>query len=160
STAIGAMIENCTFVDNTDTIVPLQFQDIAYANYLVNSVFTTADILNGGLTTGSLIASNCCFTALQPIEGVSFNDKCITVARDNIKFIDAENRDYHLEMRSPLRDKGVMLDWMDAGAKDLDGNPRVVSRHAVPYASDASALPDIGCYECMIRVPAFVISVK
>ena len=158
--AIGIMVENCTFADNTDTIAPIQFQDIAYANYLVNSVFTTDDILNTDLTTASVLASNCCFTALQSVGGLSFGGRCIAVTRGNHKFIDAANGDYHLEMRSPLREKGMMLEWMSADAKDLDGNPRVVSRFCLPRGEDSSAMPDIGCYECMIRVPAFMIIVR
>ncbi len=156
----GVTVENCTFADNTDAIAPLQFQDIGYSNYLINSVFTTDAILNAELTTASILASNCCFTALQTIGGLSFNNKCIAVARGNHKFVDAANGDYHLEMRSPLREKGMMLDWMTTDAKDLDGNPRVVSRFSVPLVEDPFAMPDIGCYECMIRVPAFVIIVR
>ena len=49
---------------------------------------------------------------------------------------DAANGDYHLQPKSPLREGGMLLDWMTAGAVDLDGNPRV---HL--------DLPDIGCYE-------------
>ncbi|MCR5839444.1 MAG: hypothetical protein K6G94_07405 [Kiritimatiellae bacterium] len=160
SSAIGIMVENCTFADNTDTIAPIQFQDIAYDNYLVNSVFTTDDILNTDLTTASVLASNCCFTALQSVGGLSFGGRCIAVTRGSHKFIDAANGDYHLEMRSPLREKGMMLDWMTTDAKDLDGNPRVVSRFSIPLCEDPFAMPDIGCYECMIRVPAFMIIVR
>ena len=52
------------------------------------------------------------------------------------RFTDPENGDWTLKMSSPLKDTGVLCDWM-AGAIDLAGNPRVVD------------MPDIGCYEHM-----------
>ena len=54
-----------------------------------------------------------------------------------------------LTRRSPLRDKGMMLDWMVADAKDLDGNRRVFGE-----------LSDIGCYECQIPFPGFILSFR
>lgn len=163
--ATGITVENCTFADNTDDLSMLQITDAGYANYLVNSVFTTDKILPSSasllLSKSSLLASNCCFTAFQEIDGLSFNDKCITLATvDAMKFMDPANGDYHLDPLSPLRGKGVELDWMTAGAKDLDGNRRVVSRYGASLAADASALPDIGCYECQKSIPRFIISVR
>ena len=52
------------------------------------------------------------------------------------RFADPENGDWTLKMSSPLKDTGVLCDWM-TGAIDLAGNPRVVD------------MPDIGCYEHM-----------
>ncbi|MBQ3747014.1 MAG: hypothetical protein II863_06360 [Kiritimatiellae bacterium] len=148
STPTGITVENCTFADNTDTIAPIYFSNASYANYLVNSVFTTDAILSGA-TESSVLASNCCFTALQEVGGLSFNDKCITVAKGSHKFADAANGDYRLQGRSPLRDKGVTLDWMTDGSIDLDGNPRVFGDS-----------PDIGCYECVARYPGFTLFVR
>ena len=152
-------VENCTFADNTDTIAPCYFANADYTSYFINSVFTTESMLSG-VTTSSLLVSNCCVTAFQEIGGLTYNDKCITKAAGECGFVDPEHGDYHLEMRSPLREKGVKLDWMTADATDLDGNPRVVSRFAEPLSKCASAMPDIGCYECMIRVPAFIVIVR
>ena len=147
STPTGITVENCTFADNTDTIAPIYFSNASYANYLVNSVFTTDAILSGA-TESSVLASNCCFTALQEVGGLSFSD-CITVANGNHKFVDAANGDYHLQRNSPLRDKGVTLDWMTADAIDLDGNPRVFGDN-----------PDLGCYECIAKYPGFMVFVR
>jgi hypothetical protein len=148
STPTGITVENCTFADNTDTIAPIYFSNASYANYLVNSVFTTDAILSGA-TESSVLASNCCFTALQEVGGLSFNDKCITVAKGSHKFVDAANGDYRLQGRSPLRDQGVTLDWMTDGSIDLDGNPRVFGDS-----------PDIGCYECIAKYPGFKVFVR
>lgn len=52
------------------------------------------------------------------------------------KFMDPENGDYTLKSGSPLKDVGVLCDWM-VGARDLAGNPRVKGQTV-----------DLGCYEC------------
>lgn len=86
------------------------------------------------------------------IEGASTNDKLgvlfeldatgtteeLSTALDakGPRFTDPENGDWTLKMSSPLKDTGVLCDWM-TGAIDLAGNPRVVD------------MPDIGCYEHM-----------
>lgn len=51
-------------------------------------------------------------------------------------FTDAANCDYSLQKKSPCRDAGATLAWMDDAALDLAGKARVVG-----------ALPDIGAYE-------------
>ena len=145
-TATGFTVENCTFSDNTDNIEPLYLENNNYTNYLVNSVFTTDSILS--VKSGrsfAMVASNCCFTALQEIGGLTFSD-CITVANGSHRFVDAANGDYRLQGRSPLRDKGVTLDWRTADAIDLDGNPRVFGDR-----------PDLGCYECIAKYPGFMV---
>ena len=47
--------------------------------------------------------------------------------------------DFRLSPDSPLRDRGVLLDWMD-GATDLMGKPRIQNR-----------IPDIGAYETALN---------
>ena len=61
-------------------------------------------------------------------------------------FRNAAGGDYALKRRSPCRDAGAVLDWMDASSVDIVGLPRVVT-DGRSLASDPSALPDIGCYE-------------
>ena len=93
----------------------------------------------------------------------NITDDCGNIAVASVaamKFADAANGDYHVQRRSPLREKGAMLSWMTEGAADLDGNPRVVSRYGVPLSAEASALPDIGCYECQRSVPGFNMSFR
>ena len=62
----------------------------------------------------------------------------------NPLFANAAAGDYHLAKRSQCLNAGIVLDWMSAGATDLDGNPRRVDKYG--NASPA-ALPDLGCYE-------------
>lgn len=52
------------------------------------------------------------------------------------KFTDAANGDFTLEKKSPCRDAGALLAWMDSSSLDLAGTARVFGDH-----------PDIGCYE-------------
>ena len=69
---------------------------------------------------------------------------CDSVWTFNPRFADAASGDFHLAKRSPCLDAGIVLDWMDAGATDLDGNPRRIDGFGV---ASTSALPDLGCYE-------------
>ena len=52
---------------------------------------------------------------------------------------DRRKFDFRLSPDSPLRDRGVELDWMD-GATDVMGNPRIQNR-----------IPDIGAYETALK---------
>lgn len=63
-------------------------------------------------------------------------------------FADAENGDWHLARKSPLRDAGINADWM-ANATDLEGKPRLLRLNG-KYS--ASATVDLGCYECDLPV--------
>ncbi|MBQ6926560.1 MAG: right-handed parallel beta-helix repeat-containing protein [Kiritimatiellae bacterium] len=67
------------------------------------------------------------------------------------RFADASNGDWRPRRKSPLRDAGVLLAWMNAPATDLDGNPRLTDAFGKAFAS--SALPDLGCYECQAQTP-------
>lgn len=148
--AVGVMAENCTFADNGDKTTFGNNNTSSCTNYLVNSVFTAPVS-----TTPAVVASNCCFTALLNGANDYGNFTPADVGGD-LKFVDAANGDFHLQESSPLRDKGMILPWM-AGGTDLDGNPRIVSGSGVSYSSDPSALPDIGCYECILRAKGFTI---
>ena len=63
-------------------------------------------------------------------------------------FVDAENGDWHLSRKSPLRDAGLNDAWM-ANATDLDGRPRLLRPNG-KYS--ASATVDLGCYECDLPI--------
>ena len=156
-------VENCTFADNSDGIAPIQLVaggTTAYTCNLVNSVFTADKILYAVAENASVLASNCCFKAAIPANITDGGGNIAVASVDAMKFADAANGDYRLAVNSPLRDNGVKLDWMTAEATDLDGSPRVISRYGIPLSADASALPDIGCYECRIPVPGFKIIVR
>lgn len=141
---VGVVVENCTFADNGDKTTFGNNTASSCKNYLVNSVFTSPVS-----TTPAVVASNCCFTAL--LNGASdYGNFTPADVGGNLKFVDAANGDFHLQCSSPLRERGMILPWMADGT-DLDGNPRIVSGSGVLYSSDSSALPDVGCYECMLR---------
>lgn len=65
------------------------------------------------------------------------------------KFTDAANGDYTLQKKSPCRDAGTSLSWMDTESTDLAGNGRIVGN-----------APDIGCYEWFNPKPYFFIYVR
>ena len=148
--AIGVRLENCTFAGNVDATtgvrdsIGFSGSNFTCTNTYVNSVFTTPV----SKAQATAVASNCCFSAWSggPVDA---NNHTIDELGGNLKFVDSANGDYHLTRRSPLRDKGMMLDWMVADAKDLDGNRRVFGE-----------LSDIGCYECQILYPGFSIFVR
>ena len=78
------------------------------------------------------------------------------VLRKGPRFVDPANGDWHLRQNSPLRDKGLVLGWMTDDATDLDGKPRRISSDGTVYPD---SLPDIGCYECDIPKPGFLLQV-
>lgn len=57
---------------------------------------------------------------------------------------------YSLRASSPCVNQAVILDWQDATSVDLAGSPRIV-KEGKSLAEDPSALPDMGCYECLLR---------
>ena len=79
------------------------------------------------------------------------------VVRRGPKFVDPENGDWHLRQNSPLRDAALTLGWMTDDATDLDGKPRRISSDGKAYPD---SLPDIGCYECDIPKPGFLLQVR
>ena len=138
---VGFTLENCTLADsevdkyNADKIITQSGSTCT--NYMANCVFAARVKFDA-----PAIASNCCFKLPPPNwyknpSGNITTNNCFSADTWNgFKFVDYANGDYHLQPKSPLCDKGMMLDWMTAGATDLDGNKRV---HL--------DLPDIGCYE-------------
>ena len=129
--------ENCTVLNGS-----FDGKSVGYGtNVLVNCVLPNADISSSGSYAN--ILTNCC------VKSVTGGTQDSGVIVGNPRFSDAENGDYSLKHNSPCRDRGLLLDWMSADAVDLLGNPRVV-RDGRPLAEDPAALPDIGCYECML----------
>jgi hypothetical protein len=142
-------VENCTFADNTDNnaLITLAAGDTAYSCNLVNSVFTTGYILSAAQNNATLSVRNCCFAAIPA--NVTDGGGNIVKTLAEMKFADAADGDWHLQVRSPLREAGMLLPWMTSDVTDLDGNRRV-------YHS----LPDIGCYECQMQMPGFKMVVR
>ena len=129
--------ENCTILASSfDSKVTGPGQ-----NVLVNSIVPNADISSSG-TFANIITNSC-------VKSVTGGTEDCGVIVGNPRFVDAENGDYSLKHNSPCRDRGFFLDWMTTDATDIIGNPRVVT-DGRPLAEDPAALPDIGCYECML----------
>lgn len=147
---MGVRIENCTFADNSNGYSSDANEfTIGYinscsslTNYFVNNVFTEPVKTASGITT---VVSNCCLTAL--LDGPDdANNFTIEDVGGDLRFVDAANGDYHLQVQSPLYNKGTLLDWMTADAVDIDGNTRVFNK-----------VPDIGCYECQLFPPGMLL---
>lgn len=135
--------ENCTFA-NCGTVISLGSN--GQGDSLVNCLFSN----NGkDFATGSLVfagepfaLTNCCFAA-YPAVACAAKD---CVLAPSARFRDAVHGDYSIKHSSPARDKAMRLDWMTPAAKDLAGNPRVVTEQKT-LDEDPNAIPDIGCYE-------------
>ena len=147
---VGFSLENCTLVDNElekyNSGKFVTQTASTCTNYMANCVF----VARVGFSAPA-IASNCCFktppSSYQVPSGNITTNNCFHVdTLDGFKFVDYANGDYRLQRKSPLCDRGMMLDWMTAGATDLDGNERVHLN-----------LPDIGCYECQLNPPGFIM---
>ena len=128
--AYGYTIENCTFAGNVDTRSALSSDgSTPCTNYLVNTVFTAP--IEAPTAVKTVVASNCCLTALLGGESDSGN-----ITPDAPGFKSPAKGDYRLLSTSPCVDAGLHLGWMDASALDLSGRPRI----------NGGAV-DIGCFE-------------
>jgi parallel beta-helix repeat protein len=73
--------------------------------------------------------------------GTVMPTNCLT---SDPQFVDAANKNYHLQSASPCIDRGNNF-YVPAGVTtDLDGNPRIVDGNTPP---DGTAIVDIGAYE-------------
>jgi len=157
---VGVEVANCTFVNNGDNHSFGNEQTSSCTNYLVNSVFTAQVGRPGTLANATqVVASNCCFRTGKYTEGEFDHGNFFVNGESDLKLLDIANGDCHLRRNSPLRERGMMLPWMADGI-DIDGNPRVASVYGIPCSRDASALPDVGCYECLIPIPGLIITIQ
>lgn len=150
-------IENCTIVRNyagirsyPDRVLPV-----------VNCVFDNRDTayaqdisMPSGSVAGGVTLTNCYFASKDRIKDYMENTGCVFTSEPG--FVDREGGDYRLVKNSPLREAGVKMEWM-ARATDLDGNFRLVDAFGW---RNSVALPDIGCYECGIKAPGFILKVQ
>lgn len=132
--------ENCTILNKFESR-----ESWSAKNVLVNCIVPNSTIENSD--TMKNILTNCCVKAGTNPGG----DQDFGVIAADPRFVDAANGDYSLRHGSPCRDTALMLDWMTADATDLAGNPRVVTE-GVPLAADPAALPDMGCFECLLKI--------
>ncbi len=110
---------------------------------IVNSIiYDNTALISGG--NWKSYASNVVFSysCTTPTNNLPVGNLCFP---DNPEF-EIPGSDYHLIESSPCIDSGVIMPWM-TGAKDLDGNPRIIG-----------GMVDIGCYE-YIPEPCLIIIV-
>ena len=133
-----------TVVDNCTAYMPSS-RIIAHGqnNYTVNFRNCVASGTSFGNGANAVVTFANCATTVEAMA----TDGLAYVA--NPGFSDASAGDYTLKCKSPLRDAGAILGWMDASATDLAGAPRVFG--------DAV---DIGCYENQESQPGLMMIVK
>ena len=143
----SSRFENCTILQQTFS----SNGSGSGMNALVNCVLPNANVTSSGNYAN--ILTNCL------VKSVSGGTQDSGVMTGTPKFADAANGDYTLRHGSPCRDTGLLLDWMTADATDLAGNPRVVTEGKA-LAADPAALPDIGCFECMLKLAATTLCIR
>lgn len=141
--------ENCTFAGNKSALFVKK--DFTAAAALVNCLVygnTTDFVREDGVTSETTFALTNCLVSAYPNGHYTAQDCLAGVAP---RFVSARRGDYSLKASSPCREKALSLDWMDADATDLAGNPRMLDLYGRPLAESPSALPDIGCFECPLK---------
>ncbi len=141
--------ENCTFAGNKSALTVQK--DFTAAAALVNCLVygnTTDFVRVDGVTSETTFALTNCLVSAYPNGHYTAQDCLAGVAP---RFVSARRGDYSLKASSPCREKALSLDWMDADATDLAGNPRRLDLYGRPLAESPSALPDIGCFECPLK---------
>ena len=76
-------------------------------------------------------------------------DEVTNYPNSDPQFRDAANGDYTPSRKSPARNKGLLLDWMTADAKDILGNVRVFD-----------GAPDIGAFENVEPIPGMMLIIR
>ena len=167
----NALVRQCLFARNSFGSIANEFTS-SRPNRFENCTFADAGTFtkrNGSAQYGTNVVVNCMMPLMDPGDV----GKVITVvtnsvikagtlstenqnlylapsARAKSYFKDPENGDYSLRDGSRYRDKGIVLDWMTADALDHAGHPRLTDALGV---ADASALPDLGAFECQVPIP-------
>ena len=157
-----ARFENCTFADNNgnnSSVVSIKGGNVNNQVAFVNCALwgNTKDVNRTDKTWQEthLVAYTNCLVEAYTEDVPETHEGCIVGL--NPRFVDPASGNYRPRHNSPLRDKGLTLDWMTEGAIDLDGKPRRLDKRGKPTVS---ALPDIGSYECDIPKPGIAILVK
>ncbi len=113
----GAVIENCTIVDNYCD--PITAVGGIYNNGVVRNSIIALNNNSGGLANYAAGASGTCsYSCVDPAPAGAGN-----TALDP-QFTDPVNRDYTIQP-GPCVDSGLDQEWME-DAEDLAGNPRIV----------------------------------
>jgi predicted outer membrane repeat protein len=142
----AATIENCTIADNQYVYLFRAGNGSTFSPSFVNCAIvgnthdgTTARDVSSRQGAQYMTLTNCAYGVMADrvtqAEGVE-DSGCIQKTRAECKFVGEGDNPYSLQLKSPLREQGVVLDWMAEGT-DLAGNPRL-----------RDGKVDIGAYEC------------
>lgn len=159
-------VVNCTFVDNYvnmtvrdrkgsegTTSVPLNMINCAFSrNY--NSNYASPSRQDFKIEKGenrNIVMKNCLFGPSKVVAGVTLvtpEEDCVNNVTDMMFDTSNAKDPYSLKRNSPAIGAGLYMDWM-ASAKDIKGDPR---------AHESSVA--IGCYECWLVPPGFLLLVR
>ena len=134
----GGKVENCTIVANNYTAADssgrafVVLEGATAINNIVVENYNVNGLANRSVESYNAIWQNNCIDPLITRNGVPWGDGNVNV---DPAFTDFAHRDYTLGGFSACVNGGKELGW-HAGAKDLNGNPRVIG----PVA-------DMGCFE-------------
>ena len=146
-------IENCTIAGNYFYILTRGFDHALNAGVFVNCAIlgnSAADIRM--LDDGAVVLSNCVYMTKSWsrvfkdgfADGENWQLSSIAEAR----FSSEGDAPYCPKPLSPLRGKGLILDWMSDGT-DIAGNPRL-----------RDGVVDVGCYQCWLNQPGLHVLFK
>ncbi len=146
-------IENCTIAGNYHYIFARGFSSAGYAGVFANCAIignTGSDI--SAMDYGSLVFSNCVYATKKWgrtfLDGFEDGENWQLDSVAQAKFTGKNPNPYSLRLSSPLRGKGLVLDWMEDGT-DLVGNPRL-----------RDGKVDVGCYQCWLNPVGAVFSIR
>ena len=149
----------CTYPTTFDhlTVTDNRISDGYFASVSSRDFTVTVrnSILWGNGTTASLSDKSWLLATYSDSDIDVAVDGGTRVINKNPRFVTG----YSLRASSPCVDQGAILDWQDATSVDLAGNPRIV-KAGKPLAEDPSALPDMGCYECLLSKQGICILVR
>jgi hypothetical protein len=150
-------VENCTLANNAKAVFCLGSKPFALVNTAVFGS-TIRDLHQTSDAGAGISFTNCYFdtTAPRHLDDIASRPSTGCVFSDSAGFNDPASGDFSLHRKSPLRDAGLRLDWMDQ-AKDLAGKPRLLDSSGF---HTANALPDIGCYEYATLNLGFSVIIK
>jgi hypothetical protein len=157
---VTSRVENCTFADNAYYILARDFNKdpIAFVNCaLVGNRQRSSSTGYSDIHLSDcyrMVFSNCVYGVVNNLsrreEGYE-DSACLELGTDaSPRFVTWENVPRYTPKRtSPLRGKGLLLDWMTDDATDIAGNPRV-----------RDGKVDVGCYQCWLDPLGFSLRVR
>ena len=151
----SSRLENCTIARNRTAGVNINKN--TQTPTLVNCAIAeneNGDFVFDAGSAENVTLRNCCVG--EATEELLARDETGCSFSAKPRFGASERGNYRLKSNSPLRDKALTLDWMTEDAVDLDGKPRRISLNGRAYPD---SLPDVGCYECDIPKPGFLLQV-